>query len=134
MVIAGANQEVGSHRDEVERQIVKLRRDVDEGPAVTLGKLGGQLKVEIGPGRASGEYDVLLVTFDKPHLTEVALGENRGRRLTNANGVRVLERLGTWQGKAVDFVVPIAGRAGRSDEQTSELQSLKRYTYDVFCF
>src|SRR3546814_9697898 len=98
MVIAGATHEVGSHRDEVERQIVKLRRDVDEGPAVTLGKQGGQLKVEIGPGRASGEYDVLLVTFDKPHLTEVALGENR-----------------------------------RSEEHTSELQSLMHISYAVFC-
>src|SRR3546814_8056233 len=45
LVIAGATHEVGSHRDEVERQIVKLRRDVDEGPAVPLGKQGDRKSV-----------------------------------------------------------------------------------------
>lgn len=122
MVIAGAAHEVGSDRAAVERQIAKFRRDAGDGPAIALSRRDGNLEVEIGPGpvsgdnasggNASGGYDVLFVAFDKPHVTRVTHGENRGVTLTNANVVRAIERIGTWRGAAAAFRVSMEGRDG----------------------
>jgi hypothetical protein len=112
MVIDGQTHVVGSHRDEVEFLIRKYRDMETDGPAVAMKRKGETLDVSVGSAKAGGTYDVVLVTFDKPHVTEVRRGENRGRKLTNANVVREIKSIGTWSGKAKSFDVPLAGMDG----------------------
>jgi hypothetical protein len=68
--------------------------------------------VAIGPAATTATYDVVFVTFDKPHVTEVQRGENRGQKLKNSNVVRELTVLGAWTGKGVSYDVPLAGKDG----------------------
>jgi hypothetical protein len=112
MVIQGRADVVGSHRDDVESVIRRYLAEVPKGPAISIKRKGDVLIVIVGAGAGTDPYDVLLVTFDKPHLTEVRRGENRGKTLKNSNVVRELVRLGAWTGKASKFDVPLDGKEG----------------------
>ncbi|MCG8548360.1 MAG: DUF1223 domain-containing protein, partial [Alphaproteobacteria bacterium] len=81
-------------------------------PPITLRRDGMKLIVNIGEADVSGEYDITFVTFDKPHVTKVKRGENRGRTLINANVVRELDVVGTWSGKPVEVAVSLEGKDG----------------------
>ena len=112
MVIGGAVHEIGSSRERVEHRIRAERAKTMFGPKLEVRKRDGKIVAMIGSGHAVGEYDVLFVTFDKPHVTTVKRGENRGMTLTNANVVREYEYVGKWSGAAVEIEIPIAGRPG----------------------
>jgi hypothetical protein len=104
MVINGSATTVGNKLPLVEQLIASappLR-----GPSVTLGS--GSVVI----GRAqpdTAQADVWLVRYD-PHLVEVPIGrgENTGRTLPHTHVVHDLERLGSWSGETVSFVVPAA--------------------------
>jgi hypothetical protein len=114
MVIQGRADVVGSHRDDVESVIRRYLAEDPKGPAISIKRKGDVLIVIVGAGTGAGTdpYDVLLVTFDKPHLTEVRRGENRGKTLKNSNVVRELVRLGAWTGKSSKFDISLDGREG----------------------
>jgi len=112
MVIEGRAHVVGSHRDEVESLIERYRAEIAGGPAIKMTRTGDTLGVSVAAAAAAGTYDVMLVTFDKPHVTDIRRGENRGRKATNANVVRELIPLGSWSGKAATYDVSLAGKAG----------------------
>jgi hypothetical protein len=63
--------------------------------------------VAIGAGDGKGE--VLLVRFLRHRTTDVAAGENAGRILRDANGVRELTTLGAWDGSALNFPIEPPG-------------------------
>ena len=112
IVVDGKAHVVGSHRDEVE-SLMQQHQDTDpKAPAVALARKGDMLIVAIGPAATTATYDVVLVTFDKPHVTQVQRGENRGQTLKNINVVRELTVLGAWAGKAVSYDVSLAGKEG----------------------
>jgi hypothetical protein len=112
IVVDGKAHVVGSHRDEVE-SLMRQHQGVDpKAPAVALARKGDMLTVAIGPVATTATYDVVFVTFDKPHVTEVQRGENRGQKLKNSNVVRELTVLGAWTGKAASYDVPLAGKEG----------------------
>ena len=48
---------------------------------------------------------MLLARFARHQTTAVAAGENAGRILQDANGVRSLTALGEWTGAARDFPI-----------------------------
>lgn len=112
MVIDGEVHVVGSHRGKVEKLIRRSKTTDRVQPPVTLERQGKNLIVKVGAAKVSGEYDVTFVTFDKPHVTKVKRGENRGRTLVNANVVRELDVIGKWSGKPVEFVVSLEGKDG----------------------
>ena len=113
MVIEGQTHVVGSHRDEVEDLIRKYRAMAGTEPSITMTRNGDTLAVTVGASDGmKSAYEVTLVTYDKPHVTEVRRGENRGRTLTNSNVVRELVPLGTWSGKAETYKVSLAGKEG----------------------
>lgn len=112
MVIDGKTHVVGSNRGEVEDLIRKFQAERGEGPAIKMSRKGDTLKVDVGAGKSAAAYDVVLVTFDKPHVTEVRRGENRGKKLRNSNVVREIMSLGAWNGKAVTFKVSLDGKDG----------------------
>lgn len=112
MVINGKTHVVGSHRSQVEAIIRSSQASEKPEPPLTLRRDGMNLIVSIGAGQASGAYDVTFVTFDKPHVTKVKRGENRGRTLVNANVVRELAVVGSWSGKPTEFTISLEGKDG----------------------
>ena len=112
MVIDGSADVVGSHRDEVDALIQRQLSARPKAPTISMTRNGDTLKVSVGSGVHKGAYDVVLVTFDKPHVTDVERGENRGQTLKNTNVVRELITLGAWSGKASTYNVSLAGKAG----------------------
>jgi hypothetical protein len=112
MVIDGRTHVVGSHRGEVEDLIRKYRADERGGPAINVSRKGDMLKIQVESARADAKYDVVLVTFDRPHVTQVRRGENRGKRLKNYNVVREVVPLGTWDGKPATYEVSLDGKEG----------------------
>jgi hypothetical protein len=112
MVVHGKAHVVGSHRDEVESLIRQYVAETAKGPAVSIKRKGGTLIVAIGAGASTTPHDVVLVTYDKPKLTEIRSGENSGRTSKNSHVVRELVTLGSWSGKPSKFEVPLAGKEG----------------------
>ncbi len=95
MVIQGAAQAQGADRPKVEKLIEKLHgRDriaVGLGP----GPRPGTLSVTL-PATFSEDVRVLLLTYDRKHLTSIKRGENEGIKLINRNVVRSMEPLQDW--------------------------------------
>lgn len=113
MVIHGRAHVVGSHRDEVESLIRQYVAEADKGPVVSMKRKGDTLIVAIGAGGAgAAAHDVVLVTYDKPRLTEIRSGENSGRTSKNSNVVREIVTIGSWSGKPAKLRVPLAGKQG----------------------
>ena len=112
MVIGGVSHVVGSKRAAVVAEIARRRAARGDGPALTLSMEGDTMVARIAAGSADGAYDIVLLTFDREHTTDVERGENSGRQLTNAHVVREYEKLGSWTGDAVERRVPMTGRAG----------------------
>jgi hypothetical protein len=112
MVIDGRTHAVGSRRGEVEKLIRKYRARNADRPSIAMSRKGDVLKVNVGPAKNVGQNEVVLVTFDKPHVTEVRRGENRGRKLVNSNVVREIVPLGTYSGKPETYKVSLDGKDG----------------------
>lgn len=104
LVIQGERDAIGSDRPAV---LAALGAAAQKAAPVTelVVTSGGQgVVVEIGHGPGHGA--VWLVGFDPRHVTEIAGGENRGRRLTHGNVVRSLQALAPWQGVAQRQTAP----------------------------
>jgi len=111
MVIDGQIDVVGSRRSQVSRAIDQAKDH--EKLAVSL----SSTEISLPAGEApSGRATVWLAFIDQRHETEVAAGENGGRKLVNANVVRKLSAVGTWNGEALSIPLPAgeaeAGRYG----------------------
>jgi len=91
IVVDGRWEAVGSDRTDVERALELARRDPSEVP-VTLALDHGQAQIALGPG-AGVAASVLLIGFDRRHVTAVKRGENSGRTLAHVDVVRGLEEI-----------------------------------------
>jgi hypothetical protein len=112
MVIDGREHVGGSHRAKVESVIRKAQANASKAPPIKMRREGKNLIISVGAARASGDYVVTMATFDKPHVTKVKRGENRGMTLTNANVVRELVKIGDWNGKAAEYTISLDGTDG----------------------
>jgi hypothetical protein len=99
MVVEGSGDLVGSDR----AAVLKALSDARPVAATPVTFAPDRRSVSIGAGTGSGS--VLLVRFVRQQRTEVAAGENAGRILQDANGVRTLATLGDWTGSARDFAI-----------------------------
>jgi len=110
MVIDGRTDAVGSDRAAVLAAISAAPRL----PAVplTLARQGDGLALTVGAGPAARPARLVLLGYDRQHVTTVARGENAGRRLTESNVVRSITALGEWRGEALSRQVKLpAGEA-----------------------
>lgn len=117
MVIDGWTEAVGS----ADSQVAKLIRMSDEAFGkipVTVSRTGPDkavLRLPAGKGSAAVNADIWVGFYDAEHTTRVRAGENNGATITNANVVRSFQRLGSWNGAALDRTLDLKalGAAGR---------------------
>jgi hypothetical protein len=106
LVIDGKVHVVGSDRAAVEAAIEKAK--ASPGPHLRIGldeERDGRMHVSIPAATLEGPASVMLVAFDRKHLTEVSAGENLGREITNYRVVRGLSMIGSYDGKATEIVI-----------------------------
>ena len=115
MVIDGAAHEVGSDRSAVMALIEQSRSLRNNRPAIDIAHTGGSthsVDLSISGPTLVEPYEIILVTYDSSHETEVKRGENRGKILENRNVVRSMTRLGEWRGGEFVKTVDLGGLAG----------------------
>jgi hypothetical protein len=112
IVVDGRWQAVGSDRAEVERALGAGRRGGDEAP-VALAVDHGRARITLGPGDDRVSATLLLIGFDRQHVTAVTRGENGGRTLPHVDVVRVIEEVGQYDGRAKTLEVPIRSPCDR---------------------
>ena len=112
IVVDGGWQAVGSDRAEVEHALDLARRDRQEVP-VTLALDHGQAQIKLGPGSDVAAASVLLIGFDRRHVTAVKRGENGGRTLPHVDVVRGVEEIARYSGTAGAIAVPIRWNCDR---------------------
>jgi hypothetical protein len=93
IVVDGKWQAVGSDRSEVEQALALARRNHREVP-VTLALDNDRAQIKPGPGGEGVAARVLLIGFDRRHVTAVQRGENGGRTLAHVNVVRGIDEVG----------------------------------------
>jgi hypothetical protein len=96
MVIDGAQAVVGSDPDAVERALDAALDEVVTLATVSVKAAPNEIVVAVGPG--TGKADIMLVGYDRSHVTPVGRGENSGRTLTESNIVRSIQSIGAWTG------------------------------------
>jgi hypothetical protein len=107
MVVDGAHEAVGSEREAVHSLIEKAQRKEKLAIGVALSG-GGMLRVSIPSGaKPETPATVWLVFYSSREMTTISAGENRGVVLTNANVVRSMRRVGSWNGPALVINVPV---------------------------
>lgn len=113
MVINGTAHEVGSRRDLVEGQIdAALAHKAEGRPALALSHGDGGFTIKITGPEDAGAYDLVMVTFDEKHVTEVTRGENSGKQLVNAHVVRSMKTLASWDGGDTSHTFKLPTAAG----------------------
>ena len=112
IVVDGRRQVVGSDRADVEHALDQARRDRQEVP-VTLALEHGQAQIKLGPGSDAAAASVLLIGFDRRHVTAVKRGENGGRTLTHVDVVRGVEEIARYSGNAGAIAAPIRWNSDR---------------------
>jgi hypothetical protein len=112
IVVDGRWQAVGSDRSEVEQALDSARQRRDEVP-IALTVDHGRAQITLGQGGNGVAADLLLIGFDRRHVTAVSRGENGGRTLSHVNMVRSLEEIGHFDGGRSAFEAPIRSPSDR---------------------
>jgi hypothetical protein len=99
IVVDGSAGLVGSYRDEVNSAIARARAENRTAADVTLVAKDGKASIDIGAGQ--GVARIMLVGFDREHVTAIGRGENRGVTMAEANIVRSFRPVGQWNGAPV---------------------------------
>ena len=106
IVVDGVAQIAGSDRAAVMAAIAAAQGksvDVVANPMLIPQEDGLYLRLERAP--FEGVADVWVVLYDTRHDVEILRGENMGTTISYVNVVRRIDRLGIWDGDAVDFAI-----------------------------
>ena len=112
IVVEGKWQAIGSDRADVEHALSLARRDRQEVP-VTLALDHGHAQVKLGTGGDVASASLLLIGFDRRHVTAVKRGENGGRTLTHVDVVRGIEEVARSAGSPGEIEVPVRWQCDR---------------------
>ncbi len=112
IVVDGKWQAVGSDHADVEHALDLARRSRKEIP-VTLALDHGRAQVKLGAGGDVASASLLLIGFDRRHVSAVKRGENGGRTLTHVDVVRGIEEIAQVKGSAGEIEVPVRWQCDR---------------------
>jgi hypothetical protein len=112
IVVDGKWEAVGSDRGEVEHALDAARRESAEVP-VALAVDHGRAQITLGPSGQSVAGAVLLIGYDRRHVSAVARGENGGRTLAHVDVVRSVEEVAKFTGQASAIEAPIRSPSER---------------------
>jgi hypothetical protein len=109
-VINGSVQALGSDRAAIERAIAESRRNAATlSLPLTLTIDNGRLTVSAPDAKSEdAKAELWLCPVSKKVEVAIGRGENSGHTLTYHNVVRRWVRLGTWNGHAATWSIPIA--------------------------
>ncbi|WP_428382586.1 DUF1223 domain-containing protein [Nevskia ramosa] len=103
LVIDGDTALVGSRRGAAEDGIDSARKAQRSVPAQIV-RDGAGLRLTVGKTEADDAAgEVWLLSFDAERSTDIARGENGGRRIVYPNVVRSLRKLGDWRNEPLDL-------------------------------
>ena len=94
IVVDGSTGMVGSYR-----AVAKARTNGTTIADVHVATKDGKTSIDVGAGQ--GVARVLLVGFDREHVTPIGRGENRGRTMAEANIVRSFRSVAEWSGTPI---------------------------------
>jgi hypothetical protein len=112
IVVDGKWQAVGSDHADVEHALNLARSGHKEIP-VTLALDHGQARIKLGAGGDVASASLLLIGFDRRHVTAVKRGENGGRTLTHVDVVRGIEEIVQIKGSSGDIEIPVPWQCDR---------------------
>ena len=112
IVVDGKWQAVGSDRADVEHALGLAQRQRRDVP-VTLVLDRGRAQIALGPGADIVPVAVLLIGFDRRHVTVVKRGENGGRTLAHVDVVRGIEQSAQFAGSAGEIEASIRWNCDR---------------------
>jgi hypothetical protein len=112
IVVDGKWQAVGSDHADVEHALDLARRSHKEIP-VTLVLDRDQARIKLGAGGDVTPASLLLIGFDRRHVSAVRRGENGGRTLTHVDVVRGIEEIAQVKGSPGDLEVPVPWQCDR---------------------
>src|SRR5580693_1379536 len=98
-VVDGRWQAVGSDRSEVEQALGSSRHNRDD-VSIALAVDHGRAQITLGQGGGGVAATLLLIGFDRRHVSAVARGENGGRTLSYVDVVRSIEEVAPFDGRA----------------------------------
>ncbi|WP_029003639.1 DUF1223 domain-containing protein [Azorhizobium doebereinerae] len=108
MVVDGIQAAIGSDRPAVEKALVSAKAG---GSAMTvpvsLAREGDDLVVDVRALPRAPGAEVWACPVIRSHTVAIGRGENGGRNVTYTNVVRGWVRVGTWDGDAERFKVPV---------------------------
>src|SRR5882757_351785 len=102
-IIDGQTDLVGSRNAAILSELTKVHEGVDTHIALDRQYLDVSVAAQTG-GKQS---DVLLIGYLREATSHIGRGENSGRTLQEFNVVRSIKRLGTWNGSASSFRIPL---------------------------
>jgi hypothetical protein len=111
MVFDGTAEASGSDRAAVEKRLAASKNRARIVMEVNGAKVRIPANQLIAKGATVWRFDI-----DKRHETRIERGENKGVTLVNANVVRRIERVATYQGDALEIPIDVAKlrEAGRT--------------------
>jgi hypothetical protein len=112
IVVEGKWQAVGSDHADVEHALDLARRSHKEIP-VTLALDHGRAQVKLGAAGDVASASLLLIGFDRRHVTAVKRGENGGRTLTHVDVVRGIEEIAQVKSSPGEIEVPVRWQCDR---------------------
>jgi hypothetical protein len=123
LILNAEHSLVGSNRSQVLAVVKVLRTQRAAGVAIATTFAANQLHISlpVTPGMARAT-DVLLLPLLSRADSVIGRGENGGRTLREYNIVRGVKVLGSWQGAAVQFDIPLTSLPHDADRVAILLQ------------
>lgn len=112
IVVNGVTHAVGSRRGEIEAAIRRMRdRLADHAVQVRIRATKDKIIIAADAAldsKRSASATIWLAILSRDETVAIGRGENHGRNITYFNVVREMKKVGSWDGKAIEIVLPRA--------------------------
>ncbi len=124
IIVNGTTSTTGSDRVEIDRVIAGEPGQTTALPVtIAASERDGIVTVEVNGAAEHQATPVWVLPVRKTQTVEISRGENKGRKVTYANVVRAIVRVGDWRGGTARFEVPLGTAQADGDGYVVLLQS-----------